>query len=50
MEPRLTERDLALLLLSEEAMVALGAVLGLRARARLDVSSDPDKQMDWFDA
>jgi hypothetical protein len=32
MEPQITERDLAMLLLSEEALVALGAVLGLKAR------------------
>jgi len=41
MEPRITERDVALLMLSEESLLTLGAVLGLQARAALgDRSSD----------
>ena len=36
MEPRITERDVALLLLSDESLVTLGAVLGWQARAALD--------------
>jgi len=35
MEPRVTERDLALLMLSEESLLPLGAVLGLQARSVL---------------
>lgn len=33
MEPQLTERDLALLLMNEESLLTFGAVLGLQARA-----------------
>lgn len=41
MEPRVTERDVALLMLSEDSLLTLGAVLGLQARAALgDGSSD----------
>jgi hypothetical protein len=42
MEPQLTERDVAMLLLSEDALLALGAVLGWKARAALDGSSSDD--------
>jgi hypothetical protein len=35
MEPQITERDVALLLLSEQSLLALGAVLGWKARAAL---------------
>ena len=40
MEPQVTERDVALLLLSEESLLALGAVLGWQARAALDGRDD----------
>jgi hypothetical protein len=40
MEPQVTERDVALLLLSEESLVTLGAVLGWQARAALDDRDD----------
>jgi hypothetical protein len=40
MEPQVTERDVALLLLSEDSLVALGAVLGWQARAALDDRGD----------
>lgn len=40
MEPRVTERDVALLLLSEESLINLGAVLGWQARAALDDRED----------
>jgi hypothetical protein len=33
MEPPVTERDLALLLMSEQSLLTLGAVLGWQARA-----------------
>jgi hypothetical protein len=36
MEPTVTERDVALLLMNEESWVTLGAVLALRARMRED--------------
>ena len=42
MEPQVTERDVALLLLSEESLIALGAVLGWRARAALDGRDDEE--------
>jgi hypothetical protein len=35
MEPRVTERDVALLMLSEESLLTLGAVLAFQARAAL---------------
>ncbi|MFM7735400.1 MAG: hypothetical protein ACKOCT_21090 [Alphaproteobacteria bacterium] len=31
-EPAVTDRDLALLMMSEDSLVALGAMLGLQAR------------------
>ncbi|MFM7144363.1 MAG: hypothetical protein ACKO2K_20860 [Alphaproteobacteria bacterium] len=31
-EPAVTDRDLALLMMSEDSLVALGAMLGFRAR------------------
>jgi hypothetical protein len=34
-EPRVTERDVAMLLLGEDDLLALGAVLGWQARAAL---------------
>lgn len=40
MEPHVTERDVALLLLSEKSLVTLGAVLGWQARAALDDRDD----------
>jgi hypothetical protein len=36
MEPTITERDVALLMLSQESLLALGAVLGWRARTALE--------------
>lgn len=42
MEPQVTERDVALLLLSEDSLVALGAVLGWQARAALDGRDDDE--------
>ena len=33
MEPQVTERDCALLLMSQESLLTLGAVLGWQARA-----------------
>ncbi|HEY8517189.1 MAG TPA: hypothetical protein VIS07_16900 [Candidatus Binatia bacterium] len=38
MEPQVTERDVAMLLLNEDALLALGAVLGWKARAALEGS------------
>ena len=35
MEPQVTERDVALLMLNEQALLALGAVLGWQARSAL---------------
>jgi len=35
MEPQVTDRDVALLLMSEASLLAFGAVLGWRARAAL---------------
>jgi hypothetical protein len=40
MEPQITDRDVALLMLSEDSLVALGAVLGWQARAALDGRDD----------
>lgn len=42
MEPQVTERDVALLLLSEESLVTLGAVLAWQARAALDDRGDAE--------
>lgn len=42
MEPRITERDVALLMLSEDSLLTLGAVLGFQARAALRDRSDDD--------
>jgi hypothetical protein len=39
MEPRVTDQDLALLLMSEESLLALGALLGWQARAALGARS-----------
>jgi hypothetical protein len=36
MEPTVTERDIALLLMSEESWVTLGAVLALQAQSHSD--------------
>jgi len=40
MEPEVTERDMALLLLSEDSLVTLAAMLGWQARAALDVRDE----------
>lgn len=42
MEPQVTERDVALLLLSEDSLVTLGAILGWQARAALDGRDEDD--------
>ena len=36
MEPQITERDVALLLMSEDSLLTLGAVLGWQARTARD--------------
>lgn len=38
----MTERDVALLLLSEDSLIALGAILGWQARAALDERGDDE--------
>jgi hypothetical protein len=47
MEPDVTPQDLAMLLLSQQDLVALGAMLGLRARMsgreRSDLLESPDE-------
>ncbi|MBY0278447.1 hypothetical protein K2Z84_24215 [Candidatus Binatia bacterium] len=40
MEPQVTERDVALLLLNEDSLVTLGAILGWQARAAFDERAD----------
>lgn len=40
MEHEVTERDVALMLLSQDSLVALGAVLGWQARAALRERGD----------
>lgn len=42
MEPQITERDVALLLLNEESLITLGAILGWQARAALDDRGDDE--------
>jgi hypothetical protein len=42
MEPEITERDVALLMMSESSWVTLGAVLGLRPWMRPDDEPLPD--------
>lgn len=46
MEPRITEQDVAMLLLSEDALLALGAVLGLKAKAALGAVEPEEISLD----
>jgi hypothetical protein len=50
MEPRITERDVALLLMSEESLLALGAVLGWQARAALENEDESSLPVDVLPA